>query len=69
LGIILYDMVCGEFPFDSDSAVMTHHDKEVVFTRSGLSDDFTDLVKQCLAFYVADRITIEKIIDHKWMQG
>lgn len=67
LGIILYDMVCGEFPFDNDLDVMVHLDKAIEFRRDDLSPEFVDLVKRCLAFYVADRIIIEKILTHKWM--
>ena len=67
LGIILYDMVCGHFPFENDTDVLTHQDKEVLFTKDDLSNEFKDLVKQCLAFYVADRIVIEKILIHPWI--
>jgi serine/threonine protein kinase len=67
-GIILFDMVCGHFPFDNDSDVLVHQEKEIVFTKSDLSSDFKDLVKRCLAFYVADRIVIEKIFEHPWMK-
>lgn len=68
-GVILYDMVCGHFPFDKDSDVLTHQDKEIEFTRPDLSDSFKDLVKKCLAFYVADRIVIEKVLNHSWMNS
>jgi serine/threonine protein kinase len=66
-GIILYDMVCGHFPFDNDSDVLVHQDKEILFTKTNLSDEFKDLVRKCLAFFVADRIVIEKILLHPWM--
>ena len=69
LGIILFDMVCGHFPFDNDSDVLVHQDKDIVFTRQDLSNEFKDLIKRCLAFYVADRIVIEKILDHPWMKN
>lgn len=68
-GIILFDMVCGHFPFDNDSDVLVHQEKDIVFTKSDLSSDFKDLVKKCLAFYVADRIVIEKIFDHPWIKN
>ncbi len=68
-GIILYDMVCGNFPFDNDSDVLVHQEKEIIFTKPDLSNDFKDLVKRCLAFYVADRIVIEKIFEHPWMKS
>lgn len=67
-GVILYDMVCGHFPFDKDSDVLTHQDKDIEFTRPDLTENFKDLVRKCLAFYVADRIIIEKILLHPWMK-
>ncbi|CAF0736462.1 unnamed protein product [Brachionus calyciflorus] len=68
-GILLYDMVCGHFPFDKDSDVLTHQDKEIEFVRSDLSENFRDLIKKCLAFYVADRLNIEKVLGHPWMNA
>lgn len=66
-GIILFDMVCGHFPFDNDSDVLTHQDKDIIFTRADLTESFKDLVRRCLAFYVAERIVIEKVITHPWL--
>lgn len=66
-GIIVYDMVCGNFPFDKDSDILTHQDKDIEFSRKDLSDSFKDLVRKCLSFYVCDRINIEKILNHPWL--
>jgi serine/threonine protein kinase len=66
-GIILYDMVCGNFPFDKDSDILTHQDKEIEFSRPNLSESLEDLVRKCLSFYVCDRINIEKILNHPWL--
>lgn len=68
-GIILYDMLCGHFPFDKDSDILTHQDKEIQFKRSDLSESLKDLIKKCLAFYVADRIVIEKVLTHPWLNS
>lgn len=68
IGVILYDMVCGFFPFDNDAEVMNHQHKEVEFPSDrNLSPEFKNLVKRCLAFYVADRINIDKILLDQWM--
>ena len=71
LGIILFDLVCGRFPFDKDADVLTHQDKDIDFgtDASHLSDNIKDLIKRSLAFYVADRIVIEKVLSHPWMKG
>ncbi len=65
--MILFDLVCGYFPFDNDSEVLMHQEKEVKFLKKDLSDEFKDLVRKCLSFYVAERIVIEKILKHPWM--
>ena len=45
--------------------------KEIDFGQhaSQLSDGLKDLIRRCLAFYVADRIVIEKVISHPWMNA
>lgn len=68
-GIILYDMVTSNFPFENDNEVMLHQEKELIFKRKDLSDNLKDLLKRCLAFFVADRIVIEKILTHPWMNA
>jgi len=68
-GIILYDMVTSSFPFENDDEVMMHQDKELLFKRKDLSDNLKDLLKRCLAFFVADRIVIEKILTHPWIMN
>jgi serine/threonine protein kinase len=68
-GIIIYDMVCGNFPFDKDSDILTHQDRDIEFSRKHLSDNLKDLVKKCLSFYVCDRINIEKILNHSWFKN
>ncbi len=60
-------MVTSSFPFESDDEIMMHQDKELQFKRKDLSDNLKDLLKRTLAFFVADRIVIEKILTHPWM--
>jgi serine/threonine protein kinase len=67
IGIILYDMLFGHFPFESDTEILEHKDKELAFTRNDLSAELKDLLKKMLSFYVADRIVIENILIHPWM--
>lgn len=69
IGIILYDMVCGYFPFKNDADILDHQHKEVSFTSKKLSQSCKTLIKKCLAFYVADRINIDKILLDPWMQA
>lgn len=69
IGIILFDMVCGHFPFENDSEILNHQKNYLKFTRKCLSKEFKNLIASCLAFYVADRINIDKILADKWMQA
>ena len=68
IGVILYDMIYGIFPFKNDSEIMEHKNKELKFSSKIYSSPgFKNLVKSCLAFYVADRISIDKILSDEWM--
>lgn len=69
IGIILFNMVTGEFPFQSENEVLEHKNKEIIFTKKDLSDDLKDLINKCLAFYAADRIVIEKVLLHPWLNN
>ena len=44
LGILLFDMVCGDIPFESDEQICS---AELRF-RYRLSEDCKDLVRQCI---------------------
>merc|ERR1712154_695693 len=46
LGILLYDMLCGDIPYTTDKEICSG---ELVWhTKLGLSDEARDLIKQCL---------------------
>lgn len=66
IGIIMYDMVIGRFPFEDDAEILEHKNKEITFVDGSLSQEFRKLVKRCLSFYVADRISIDKILLDPW---
>ena len=67
-GVILYDMVCGNFPFESEEEILAHKDKELQFLRNDLTASVRDLIRRCLAFYTADRIAIDNILNHEWFK-
>ena len=63
LGILLYDMVCGDIPFEQDEQICT---AEIKF-RTRLTHECQDLIKSCLRIRPADRIQLEDLLRHPWM--
>jgi len=63
LGILLYDMVCGDIPFEKDSEICN---AEISF-RNNVSTQCKDLILACLRIRPKDRIQIDKILDHPWL--
>ena len=64
LGILLFDMVCGDIPFEKDEQICT---AELIF-RKNVSEECKDLVRSCLRIRPADRIQLEAIQLHPWMR-
>ena len=63
LGILLFDMVQGDIPFEKDEQIVL---ARLDFRRS-LSDSCRDLIQSCLRMRPQDRIHLEDILSHPWL--
>ena len=67
LGILLYDMVCGDIPFESDHEISTA--RLVWFHQLKLSNQVKDLISGCLTLDPHKRMTLDGVRDHPWCSG
>merc|ERR1719334_3072328 len=65
LGILLFDIVCGDIPFEQDEQICN----AVVTFRKDISEECKDLVRSCLRIRPADRIQLEEIQFYPWMRN
>ena len=65
LGCLLYEMVTGHLPFNSDNEIIA---AQVTFLQTdALSDDCKNLIHACLAFDYNTRPALQDIILHPWL--
>lgn len=67
LGILLYDMVCGDIPFESDMEISI---ARIIWSpQLKLTSQVKDLISGCLTLDPDKRMTLDMVQDHAWLRG
>lgn len=63
LGVLLFDMVCGNIPFETDKEIMA---ARLIWFRP-VSKDCRDLISRCLKVNASDRPSLAELAQHCWI--
>lgn len=63
LGILLYDMVCGDIPFEKDEQIC----KAKLGYKRDLSPECQNLIESCLRITPGERLSMDEILLHPWL--
>jgi serine/threonine protein kinase len=67
LGILLYDMLCGDVPYETDQQIQQA--ELVWFPQLKLSAEAKNLVSCCLKVDTEQRISLEQLAAHAWLSS
>merc|ERR1711997_13745 len=65
LGVLLYDMVCGDVPFECDAQISRA--QLTWFPQLKLSEEVKSLITGCLKVNTEERLTLADVADHPWL--
>lgn len=64
LGVLLYDMLCGDIPFINDFSILAGN---LRYRKNSLTSDAKDLIGRCLNLDPSGRPSLLEILRHPWM--
>ena len=67
LGILLYDMLCGDIPYETDEQIMSG--SLVWDDQLDLSETVKSLVEGCLCTDQRERMSLQQVREHHWLVG
>ena len=67
LGVLLYDILCGDIPFETDKEIM--EGKVVWWQELTVSSMARDLVTRCLSKEQGSRLTLQEVASHPWLSN
>merc|ERR1712072_1247088 len=65
LGVLLYDMVCGDVPFECDAQISRA--QLTWFPQLKLSEELMRLITGCLKVNTEERLTLADLANHPWL--
>lgn len=67
-GIVLFILLCGQFPFESDQQVKCANFTLPEGDLSKISVEAAELIRSLLRFNPAERLTVQEALNHSWLQ-
>ena len=67
LGILLYDMLCGDVPYETDDQILAA--QLAWFPQLNISPEAKHVVRMCLTPDPEQRISMQQLLNHPWLSG
>ena len=67
LGVLLYDMLCGDIPFEKDDQIISGD--LVWYDNVKLSQEAKNLILGCLDRNISTRLSLDQIKHHPWLSS